>query len=36
MFIEKVNPDILIVFHDDTVEELQIIEDKATELNNIG
>ncbi len=31
-FIETVDPDILIVFHDDTVEELQIIEEKSSNL----
>jgi polynucleotide 5'-kinase involved in rRNA processing len=30
-FIDTVDPDILIVFHDETVEELKAIEDKAKE-----
>jgi len=31
-FIKTVDPDILIVFHDDTVEELQLIEEESSIL----
>lgn len=33
-FIEMVNPDILIVFHDDEIEELKIIEKAASKTKN--
>ena len=31
-FIKTVNPDVIIVFHDDSIEELKVIEEKATDL----